>query len=217
MASMPIATRLLLASALLLPLALGLSGLVLIKAFEDSLLQAQEARLRGHIFLLFSAAELVEESGSAATIEMPSALMEPDFERLNSGLYAYIYDRPGRLVWRSNSAELRPTPDYPSLAPQWQPGELIQRQLPFNGRVLFSAHYDVIWEDSQGRDHPFRFAVLRERDEFEASLDAYRHQAWRARPATSAAGTRASCKNWWTASTGCWSARTPCARVTATA
>ena len=178
---MPIATRLLLASALLLPLALGSSGLVLIKAFENSLLEAQQARLRGHIFLLFSAAELAENPGAdqTASIEMPSALMEPDFERLNSGLYAYIYNREGRLVWRSNSAELMPLPDYRSLARQQQPGELIQQQLPLDDTVMFSAHYDVIWEDSRGEDHPFRFAVLRERDDFKASLSAYRHQAWR--------------------------------------
>ena len=181
MASTPIATRLLLASALLLPLALGSSGLVLIKAFENSLLEAQQARLRGHIFLLFSAAELTEDSGAdqTASIQMPSALMEPDFEQLNSGLYAYIYDQEGELVWHSNSAELVPAPGHDLLAAGRKPGELIQQQLPLNGEILFSAHYDVIWEDRQGSDHPFRFAVLRERDDFKASLSAYRHQAWR--------------------------------------
>src|SRR5690606_20978388 len=106
-----ISSRLLLASALLLPLFLGLTGYFLLNAFHHSLSEAENARLRGHIYLLFSVAELVDEDASTTpTLQMPATLMEPDFERINSGLYAYVYDHDGALVWRSNSAYLLESP-----------------------------------------------------------------------------------------------------------
>jgi two-component system sensor histidine kinase PhoQ len=53
-----IAARLLFASALLLPLFLGLTGFFLDRAFENSLTVAEHARVRSHINLLFSVADL---------------------------------------------------------------------------------------------------------------------------------------------------------------
>lgn len=171
--------RLLLASALLLPVFLGVTGFFLLKAFESSLLEAENARLRGHIYLLFSVAELTEESTNLHALEMPSALREPDFERLNSGLYAYIYDRHGQLVWRSNSSGLLEPPTGKDFSKRTVTGELVTQDLAIDNHRIFSAHYDVIWEDSTGQGHPFRFAVTHARTTFNAELRAYRSQLWR--------------------------------------
>ena len=129
-----LSTRLLLASALFLPLFLGVSGFF-VKAFEDSLQAAENARLRGHIYLLFSLAELVEEEGQLPRLDMPPSLMEPDFERLNSGLYAYIYNRQGELIWRSNSSLLNPAPQHNDFGQVPQVGQLITRTLDKIGRA----------------------------------------------------------------------------------
>ncbi len=171
-----ISTRLLLASALMLPLFLGVSGFFLLKAFENSLKEAENARLRGHIYLLFSVAELTENG--EPRMQMPASLFEPDFERLNSGLYAYIYDREGHLVWRSNSSVLIQPPANEDFAGHQATGRLITQTLLLN-KPLFSAHYDVVWEDSLGNGHPYRFAVTHERSNFNAELRAYRTQLWR--------------------------------------
>lgn len=56
-----ITARLFFASALLLPVFLGVTGFFLDRAFQTSLITAEKARLRGHIYLLFSAAELPEK------------------------------------------------------------------------------------------------------------------------------------------------------------
>lgn len=173
-----ISSRLLLASALLLPVFLGVTGFFLLKAFESSLLEAENARLRGHIYLLFSVAELAEESGSVNGLEMPSALYEPDFERINSGLYAYIYDREGQLIWRSNSSTLIEPPAAPIFSANTIVGELFTRDLTISNRQVFTAHYDVIWEDSSGQGHPYRFAVTHARTTFNAELRAYRAELW---------------------------------------
>lgn len=174
-----ISSRLLLASALLLPVFLGVTGFFLLKAFESSLLEAENARLRGHIYLLFSVAELAEESGSVQGLEMPSALYEPDFERINSGLYAYIYDREGQLIWRSNSSALIEPPAAQNFSANTVVGELFTRDLNISNHRVFSAHYDVIWEDSAGQGHPYRFALTHARSTFNAELRAYRAQLWR--------------------------------------
>ncbi len=172
-----LSTRLLLASALFLPLFLGVSGFF-VKAFEDSLQAAENARLRGHIYLLFSLAELVEEEGQLPRLDMPPSLMEPDFERLNSGLYAYIYNRQGELIWRSNSSLLNPAPQHNDFGQVPQVGQLITRTLDIAGNPQFSAHFDIVWEDSAGQGHPYRFAVTQGRENFSSELRDFRTQLW---------------------------------------
>lgn len=173
-----IASRLLLASALLLPVFLGLTGYFLLNAFQHSLTEAENAQLRGHIYLLFSAAELVEDNTSPV-LHMPGALMEPDFERVNSGLYAFIYDHEGQLIWRSNSAALLNAPNANDFSAATRIGQLITQPLILAAHPLFSAHYDVVWEDNDGAGHLFRFVVIHTRATFDATLGAYRTQLWR--------------------------------------
>ena len=174
-----IAARLLLASALLLPGFLGLTGFFLDSAFQHSLNAAEDARLRSHLYLLFSVAELPDDPNANSSLEMPNMLMEPDFERINSGLYAYIYDETGALVWRSNSATLKEAPSNASFAEQSTVGKLIVQRFGKGPDRHFSAHYDIIWEDSKGVGHPFRFAVTHDSGAYDAELTAYRKQLWR--------------------------------------
>ena len=174
-----ISARLLVASALLLPLFLGLTGFFLDNAFQRSLMAAEDARLRTHLYLLFSVAELPNIRTRKVNLEMPTVLMEPDFERLNSGLYAYIYNEEKELIWRSNSAALMDAPTNDSFAEQSTVGQLIVQEETHDKSLRFSAHYDVIWEDARGKGHPFRFAVTHDGDAFLAELKAYRNQLWR--------------------------------------
>ena len=174
-----ISARLLVASALLLPLFLGLTGFFLDNAFQRSLMAAEDARLRTHVYWLFSVAELPNIRTRKVNLEMPTVLMEPDFERLNSGLYAYIYNEEKELIWRSNSAALMDAPTNDRFAEQSTVGQLIVQEETHDESLRFSAHYDVIWEDARGKGHPFRFAVTHDGDAFLAELKAYRNQLWR--------------------------------------
>lgn len=172
-----ISTRLLLASALFLPLFLVVSG-IFVKSFENSLQAAENARLRGHIYLLFSVAELQEEEDQPPRLDMPNTLLEPDFERLNSGLYAYIYDQQGELVWRSNSSLLTQAPAFEDFGQQPEVGKLVTRLLKLSDNPQFSAHFDIVWEDSTGRGHPYRFAVTQGSDNFASELRNFRAHLW---------------------------------------
>lgn len=168
--------RLLLASALLLPAFLGLTGTLLDRAFQRSLETAIEERLQGHIYLLISIAELEE---SDAQLRMPELLMEPDFERLDSGLYGLIYSGDGELVWSSQSAQLQQPPPFEAYAEQLSPGRLQVDTRRFDETPHWQAHYDLLWQDDKGAEHPFRFTVLRDQSAYRAELSAYRHQLWR--------------------------------------
>lgn len=171
-----LSARLLLASAMVLPTFLGLTGVLLDQAFQRSLETAAETRLQSHIYLLFSVATVDQGTGA---MHMPATLMEPDFEPLNSGLYAFIYDGTGTPVWRSNSAQLLNPPPWEALAPQSQPGELALETVTFDGERHWRAHYDVIWETEEGGEYPFRFAVWRNQNTYALELAAYRSQLWR--------------------------------------
>ncbi|ACE86203.1 ATP-binding protein [Cellvibrio japonicus] len=175
-----IAARLLFASALLLPLFLGLTGFFLDRAFSNSLEVAVHSRLRGHINLLFSVAELHESrNGNKSELRLPLTLREADFEQPNSGLYAYIFNDKRKLEWSSNSAALISPPDYSNLDLTDQPGQMVFSSLLFQKKPFFAAHYDVYWEDNRGRPHPYRFLVMLSASEYEAELSAYRNQLWR--------------------------------------
>jgi two-component system sensor histidine kinase PhoQ len=120
-----IAARLLLASAVSLPLFLGLTGFFLNRAFENSLNVAESSRLRGHINLLFSVAEPDIRNNKFDSLKMPLTLGEADFEHPNSGLYGYIYNGQEKLVWHSNSAALRDPPPYDNVVTKDSPGQLV--------------------------------------------------------------------------------------------
>lgn len=174
-----IASRLLLASALLLPLFLGLTGFFLDRAFENSLEVAERSRLRGHVNLLMSVAEPVTKNAKVHSLRMPVTLSDADFEHPNSGLYSYIFDAQAKLVWRSNSAALRDTPDYHSIAKSDTPGKMLFSEKVLVDKLHFIARYTVKWEDASGTPTPFHFVVAHSAEEYEAELKAYRNQLWR--------------------------------------
>jgi len=174
-----IAARLLFASALLLPLFLGLTGFFLDRAFVNSLTVAEHARLRSHINLLFSVADLPDSKSAKSALRMPITLIEADLEQPNSGLYAYVFNDEKTLVWHSNSAALVTPPDYARIALASKPGEMLIEQLVINKKRYFVANYDVLWEDAKGKSHPFRFAVMHSADAYKAELKAYRNELWR--------------------------------------
>lgn len=174
-----IAARLLLASALLLPLFLGLTGFFLDRAFENSLSVAEGSRLRGHINLLLSVAEPDNKNSTLSNLRMPVTLSEADFEHPNSGLFGYIFNDQQKLVWHSNSAALRDPPSFASVASNNTPGKLLITEFVLGKKLYFVAHYTVNWEDAKGKPTPFHFVVVHSATEYKAELKAYRNELWR--------------------------------------
>lgn len=90
--------RLVLAFGVLLVLFLGFAGIVLDRAYKESVAAAAEERLQLRIFSLLSVAE-PEGTG----FYLPE-LEDSRFSQIDSGLYGMILDEHGSELWRSPSA-----------------------------------------------------------------------------------------------------------------
>jgi two-component system sensor histidine kinase PhoQ len=166
-----LSSRLLLASLLVLPLFLGLSGYLLDLGFQRSLLAGARARLNANVYLLLAAAETRVDG-----LVMPEALTEPRFGQLNSGLYGFIFDATGAQIWRSDSAALLAPAPGPEPV---QPGRVEFAVTALGGEPYFRFEYDIAWETEDGARRPYRFTILHSRAEVAAELAAWRGQLWR--------------------------------------
>ncbi len=175
-----LASRLLLASALLLPLFLGLTGYALNLGFEDSLEAAEAEGLQSHVYLLLGGAELEGD-----TLALPEAFAEPRFSQLNSGLFAEVSNQQGERVWLSESGRLMADElDARRAKAQQSSQTLLSGQTQFSNNTLteepfFVFSHDVSWETNEGQEQVFRFTIFHEQSLFIAERSAYRAQLWR--------------------------------------
>jgi two-component system sensor histidine kinase PhoQ len=149
-------------TALVLALSLGLSAWVLDRSFASSLATNAEEQLRLVIFGLMG---VVDESGASLTL--PDDLSEPRLVRPDSGLYAWVENENGKIVWQSPSARLSGRtlvrfPEEPS------PGTFA-----FGERgKSFHLAYTVIWEAA--REARFTFRVEADQAPFRAGQTQFR-------------------------------------------
>jgi two-component system sensor histidine kinase PhoQ len=97
--------RLLGASLLILPLFLGITALVLDRAFSNYQMASQQESMRLQQLLLARAADWDGNRWSIAGLD------ELRFELLRSGLYAFVLGEDNQVVWESPSAELLAEPE----------------------------------------------------------------------------------------------------------
>lgn len=169
------------ASALLLPVFLGVTGFFLDRAFQESLLTAEKARLQRNIYLLYSAADLPTKplkKNEKPRLIMPKELKDKDFERINSGLYAYLFNDKKELVWQSNSTSLQTPPTYDQISPTLNASESAEIIFEFDNENYFLAYSDIFWEVAKNREVPFRFVAVHDSEDFIAEKNAYRNQLW---------------------------------------
>jgi two-component system sensor histidine kinase PhoQ len=95
-------TRLLIASLLILPLFLGVTAMVLDRAFANYQLQSQQESMRLQQLLLARAADWDGQQWQFQGLD------DPRYQAPRSGLYGLVMSPAGELLWRSPSAELIP-------------------------------------------------------------------------------------------------------------
>jgi len=166
--------RFFLASLVILPLFIILSGTLLLNTFHHSQLNAEEEKLQAQLYLLLSVTE-VENNGPL----LPDALTEPRLNQQASGLYAFITDGQNTLLWRSSSSELLPV----SLLPQDNTFRLNQRfftQVMFeNPKSLLNVlSYDTEWVNSNDDLKRLRFIIVSDAATLIAELNSYRSRLW---------------------------------------
>jgi two-component system sensor histidine kinase PhoQ len=159
-----LAGRLLLASALLLPLFLGATGLYLDRSQRVGIEAAVAERLQLQILTLLSEAEFDQ------VLRLPEQLLEARFNRPESGLYALVSDGDGQLLWSSPSALTLELEASPLGLPILETGSgYFERR---DG--VFQHSYQVVWETDQGSAVPLLFTVREAVEQADAQLATYR-------------------------------------------
>lgn len=146
--------RLLIASAVVLPLVLLIAALALSNAYQSSLENSVKDRLQVQVYLLLGAIEIKEDH-----IRFPERLQEPRYEQIGSGLYATIHDQNGGLLWRSLSSVLL---DNPQLTAAINHSGLNTGEPKFehlDEAQLYRFQLRIIWEQ-QGEERSFLFTVM---------------------------------------------------------
>lgn len=163
-----IRTRLLLAASAVLLVFIGLSGAALERAFRDSALAAQEARMRGVIYALLGAAEPDARGRLSLSVD---AMPEPRLRQPQSGLEAALLDDTGAEVWHSPGG-VHPLPVV--IGPEV--GAWKFERLGEGGRFALSFGLRWIGEgDAPGR---YTVLVLEDPEDYEEQLAVFRRTLW---------------------------------------
>ena len=164
-------TRLLIAFSVLLFVFLGFTGVVLDRAFTNSIEAGARERLQVQIYLLLSAVE--EGDGEFYLLE---DLQEPRFSQLNSGLYGYISSGSAGELWRSDSARALSLPDSRLLRQRLSVGESrFQRLALDQDEIFFVLSYGILWEDGISE---YSFSVVENAAAYYSEISNFRTSLW---------------------------------------
>lgn len=162
-------TRLLIAFSILLFVFLGFTGVVLDRAFRNSVEAGAEERLQVQIYLLLAAADWDDE------FYFLEDLQEPRFNTLNSGLYGFISSTSLGELWRSDSARAFMLPDPQLLRQRINVGETqfsrgaLEQQEPY-----FMLSYGILWENGIS----YSFSVIENAAPYYSELSNFRTSVW---------------------------------------
>ena len=166
-----ISGRLILASAVALPIFLALGGYGLDRAFARGLLEAEREQLQVQIYLLLGALEL---EGDA--LELPESLSEPRYGQIGSGLYAVLRDASGVALWRSPSARLLDLSELSPAASRPALGACSLSRDRIGDTALFRYRCAYAWQGEDERALPFMLDILHEQGAYRAQVQRFRNQ-----------------------------------------
>ncbi|MEE8482481.1 MAG: hypothetical protein V3S12_03930, partial [Acidiferrobacterales bacterium] len=166
-----IQTRLLTAATIVLIIFLGVTGLVLDKAFRDSAESSMQERLQAHIYTLLALGELNLDG----KLEMPKDLPEPKFSLAQSGLYARIDNNSSQVIWQSDSM-LGVTLGHATILPAGENN--FRYSTTSAGKPIYLLSFGVSWESSQGLSKHFTFHVAENLQTFLKQVSLFRESLW---------------------------------------
>ena len=170
-ASYSIQNRLLTGFSILLAVFLGLTGIVLDRAFRESVEAGAMEQLQVQIYVLLAALE--EDDGNFYLLE---DLREPRFNQLGSGLYGFVSSEARGELWRSQSALDLTLSDSSILREPVLTGEnSFSREVSASGEELFVVGYGVLWEDGISA---YNFFVMESSEPFYSEIAGFRNSLW---------------------------------------
>lgn len=160
-------TRLLVAAALILTAFGGLTGLILDRAFQSGLTQAQQDKMQTLVYSLLGAAS--PDAFGDLTIAI-DAVPDPRLRQPLSGLEAGLFDEDGAIVW-SSADFLRLTPPEAPLVGEWR----FERLRDPNA---FALSFGLRWIDSSDDPRRYTVVVLEDANAYDRQLAAFRRTLW---------------------------------------
>jgi two-component system sensor histidine kinase PhoQ len=166
-----IQNRLLFGFSILLAVFLGLTGIVLDRAFRDSVEAGAAEQLQLQLYVVLSAID--EENGEFFLLE---DLREPRFSQLNSGLYSFVSSQASGELWRSNSALDLRLQDEGVLRLEVPIGQSVFTSTrTTEGDELFLSSYGILWEDGVSE---YNFSVLETAAPYYSEIAEFRTSLW---------------------------------------
>lgn len=162
-------TRLVISTAVMLTVALGLAGLSLDQGFRDSARTALQDRLEAHLYGLMGLVEMDPQG----TLSVPDSLAEPRLTAAESDLYAAIRDAGGQPLWESPSAA---EADLPRPRLTARPGHKEFRHHAARG--IYSTSLTVRWEMAPDDHRLLTFTVAESAARFNGEVAAFRRSLW---------------------------------------
>jgi two-component system sensor histidine kinase PhoQ len=161
-----LASRLLAAALLFVPLTLGAAAAYLEAAHRDALDAAIAERLQLQVITLLAQANVSED------FDLPLMPLESRLRQPGSGLYALVSDAQGRTLWMSPSAALlrEPLVRLGLGIPRLEAGERFDNER--DGLIRHA--YQVLWEREEGTALPLRFVVAESAAPRDADVLAFR-------------------------------------------
>lgn len=166
---MSLNARMIAVASLVLAVFVALTGWALDRAFRESALSARQERLLGQVYLLIAAADVDPEG----RLSVPAFQGDSRLRLPGSGLYAYITDHNGNLLWRSPSAIGTQAPHSLPLPP----GHQRFAEADQNDQHFFIQSMGVTWATGP-RHYDFTFSVTEDTREFRAQIARYRENLW---------------------------------------
>ncbi|MDN3377615.1 MULTISPECIES: ATP-binding protein [unclassified Pseudoalteromonas] len=134
------------------------------KAYYASLVEATEKTLEAHLYSLISEVDFTERG-----IIMPSTILAPELNRLNSDTYAMIY-RDDQPVWHSESAvNVNFVPDYV----ETKAGAADFRRVQYKNTIYWQLSLTVILNNIDQSEQA-RFILLKRNDALLRLMDGFK-------------------------------------------
>ena len=160
--------RIIFSASLVLVVFITLTALTLERAFVDSSESALRDTLTSQLYALMAAAE-VENS----TVVMPSAELDVLLGLPGSGIYSYITDKSGRILWQSSSA-LGAKPPQPVSLPS---ADKQFKKINVDDNTYYTFAYGVDWS-SDADSIALTFNIITDLKSFNKQISQYRKTLW---------------------------------------
>lgn len=165
-------SRILVSALLILVLFLGLTGIVLDKAFRNNIENAQRENLRTQIYTLLATAELSGE-GENAQLSLPEEITEPRMNIVDSTLHARVVKSNGQLVWQSKSMVNTSIP-FPL---DIKVGEFSFSRKSGNNNTFTILSFVTLWVTEQG-EQSYLFQVAENQKVLSKQITVFRQNLW---------------------------------------